>query len=128
MIPKIGHLTNLNNWRGISLLDVCSKVLEIMVNIRIQVIMETEGSPFQFDSTPKTGCLDGSFSLRYLLQMRRKHNLDTHVLFLDLIKTFETVDRKFLLVLMSKYGVPDYFTRIVDKLYTDMKVEIQVGK
>ena len=54
--------------------------------------------------------------------------MDTYVLFLDLIKAFDTVDRKLLLVLMSKYDVPDYLIGIVDKLYTNIEVEIQVGK
>ena len=66
-----GDLSNVNNWRGANLLDVASKVMSIAITSRLQVVLLEYEIPTHFGSSPKTGCLDGSFSLRTLLPMRK---------------------------------------------------------
>ena len=39
ILPKKGDLTNVNNWRGINLLDVASKVVSIVITSRLQVVL-----------------------------------------------------------------------------------------
>ena len=44
-LHKKGDLTNVNNWRGINLLDVVSKVMSIVVTSRLQVVLLEHGIP-----------------------------------------------------------------------------------
>ena len=53
------------------------------------------------------GCSDGSFALRMALQKRREHGLGTYVLFVDLVKAFDSVDRDGMVEVLRKFGVPD---------------------
>ena len=45
------------------------------------------------------GCSDGSFTIKALLNKRREHNLETWVLFLDLVKAFDMVPAE------NSYGI-----------------------
>jgi hypothetical protein len=46
-----------------------------------------------------------------MLQMRREHHLATHVLFVDLVKAFDTANHELLLELLRKYGAPEDLVR-----------------
>ena len=60
-LPKKGDLHDFNNWRGINLLDVGSKVMSITLNVRAQKLLESNGHPMQFGATPKVGCAEAVF-------------------------------------------------------------------
>ena len=45
-ILKKGNIINSNNWRGINLSDVTSKIVSITINKRLQHILQKVGSPF----------------------------------------------------------------------------------
>ena len=64
MLPKKGDLMDLNNWRGINLLDVGSKTISIILNGRAQELLMHNGHPMQFGETPNMGCSDVVFSLK----------------------------------------------------------------
>ena len=83
-LPKKGGLLNPNNWRGINLLDVASKIISIIVNKRLQKLLKVRGITYQFGASPGTGCQNGLFCLKTMLQTRREHDLDSHCLFIDL--------------------------------------------
>ena len=46
----------------------------------------------QVGSTADTGCPDGSFSIKTLLQMRKGTDKSTWVVFVDLIKAFDSIN------------------------------------
>ena len=50
-VAKKGDLSNPNNWRGINLLDVTSKLASIIINKRFQLVLGKVGLAFQFGST-----------------------------------------------------------------------------
>jgi hypothetical protein len=51
------------------------------------------------------GTADAQYVLRSALQLRREHDLDSHVLFVDLIKAFKnTANHKLLFALLEKFG------------------------
>ena len=49
------------------------------------------------------GCSEGYFSLHSLLQIRKEHNPQSWVVFVDLIKPFDSIDHKFICVLLEKF-------------------------
>ena len=76
MLPKKGNLQDLNNWRGIMLIDAASKLLSMIVNDRLQRLLKEVGSEEQNGFTGGRGCSDGSFCIRQALKKRREHGLD----------------------------------------------------
>ena len=61
ILPKKGDLSNPNNWRGINLLDVTSKIVSIMINTRLQNVLKNNFYANQFGATPNAGCQDAIF-------------------------------------------------------------------
>ena len=95
---------------------------------RLQTVLKDKGFLLQFGSTPKTGCPDAQMTLKSILQLRREHDLDSWVVFMDLVKAFDTAYHKLLLQLLKKIGIPDKIIRVVEKLYTDFRMEFKIGK
>ncbi|KAL7527574.1 hypothetical protein ACHAXR_002020, partial [Thalassiosira sp. AJA248-18] len=127
-VPKSGDLSNPNKWRGVMLMDVCSKILSIIMNERAFKILEVHGTKFQFGGTPKLGCRDGLFTLKTMLNMRKNHNLPTHVAFVDLVKAYDTANHDLLLKILAKYGAPPKFISAVERMYQDLVVVLKIGK
>ena len=61
-VPKRGDLSDPNKWRGIMLMDMCSKVFLSVMTARAFALIDKHGTRFQFGGTPKIGCRDGLFT------------------------------------------------------------------
>ncbi len=70
-VPKSGNLSDPNKWRGVMLMDVCSKIFSFIMNGRAFKLLVKHGMQFQFGGTPELGCRDGLFVLKMLLTMRK---------------------------------------------------------
>ena len=110
-VPKSGDLSNPNKWRGVMMMDVCSKIFSIIMNGRAFVVLKQHGTVFQFGGTPELGCRDGLFTLKTLLNMRKNHNLSSYVAFVDLVKAYDTANHKLLLKILERYGCPPNSSR-----------------
>ena len=121
-LPKKGDLSNPNNWRGINLLDVTSKLVSIIVNKRLQKMLKIRGITHQFGASPGTGCQNGLFCLKTLLQTRREHNLDSYCVFIHLVKAYDSIQHEIITLALVKMGVPDRLCKVVQKLYSNFNV------
>ncbi len=66
-VPKRGDLSDPNKWRGIMLMNMCSKVFSSVMTTRAFSLLDKHGTRFQFGGTPEIGCRDGLFTLKALL-------------------------------------------------------------
>jgi hypothetical protein len=66
-IPKSGDLTNCNNWRGITLLSIPSKVFCIVLISRIIEAVDKKLRQEQSGFRKGRGCIDNIFVLRNIL-------------------------------------------------------------
>ena len=64
---KKGDLLDPNNWRGIVLMDIVAKTVSIFINTRLQILLKSRGSIFQFGTMPKLGCQDAVFIIKSFL-------------------------------------------------------------
>ena len=58
MLPKKGDLRDLNNWRGIMLLDAASKILSMIINSRLQRLLKEIGIEEQNGFSSGRGCAE----------------------------------------------------------------------
>jgi len=66
-VPKKGDLSDPNKWRGIMLIDMCSKVFLSVMMARAFTFLDKHGTRFQFGGIPRLGCRDGLFTLNSML-------------------------------------------------------------
>ena len=106
LVPKSVDLSDPNKWRGVTLMDIGSKIfISILCKILFRIIRK-HGVKYQFGSTPGVGCQDGSFTIKTMLHMRYNHNLPTFVMFADLVKAFDTSNHKLMVDILNKYVCP----------------------
>ena len=91
-------------------------------------IVRDEGLEEQRGSLNTKGTQDALFSLKTALQTRHKHNLPTEVLFVDIVKTFNSVNHLFLFKVLRKFGYPADFINVIKRMYKDFHLEFEVGK
>ena len=127
LLPKKGDLSQCKNWRGICLLDVASKVMSSILVRRMQEVLKECGLEIQAGFTPDRGTTDSLFSLLLALQKRKEHNLDTFVLFIDLVKAFDSVPRDALFAVLRRFGLPDHFINLAIRLHKGAKIKVKIG-
>ena len=127
LLPKKGDLSLCKNWRGISLLDVCSKVFSKVAVGRMMTVMEEVGPDEQNGFRVKRGTTDGSFSVNAVLRKRHEHDLETWALFIDLVKAFDTVPHAALWAVLRRYGMPDHFINIIIRLHDQAKLKMEIA-
>ena len=105
-VPKIRDLSDPKKWRGVTLMDIGSKVFSSILCARLFKVIKKQGVKYQFGSTPGVGCQYGTFTIKTLLHLLRNHNLPTWVAFADLVKAFDTSNHQFMLMILARYGCP----------------------
>jgi exonuclease III len=128
MLHKKGDTTNPNNYRGIALQESTTKIVSSIIANRLLTNIEKHGHPTQFGFQRNMGCTDALFLLRSVLQNRREYNLETHVLFVDLVKAFDTVNHDLLFRILKKYGIPESLISVIKSLHNDLKVNLKLSK
>ena len=128
LLPKKGDPSNPSNWRRSMLLDVMLKVVDSIVASRLDQLLKKVGVEYQNGFRAGRGCADGTFALKMALLKRNEHGLGTWVLFVDLVKAFDSVDRTMMLELLTKFGAPAHLVRLVANLHADVRVKLAVGE
>jgi hypothetical protein len=65
---------------------------------------------------------------RVALSLRRAHDIDAYVLFVDLAKAYAMVNHSLLFGILKKYGISEDLVEAVERMYKDCKVHVQLGK
>ena len=102
ILPKKGDLSDPNKWRGIMLLNVACKLISSVISRRLQAVLDEHGLEAQCGFTSRRGTNDGSFSLRRATQLRKEFGKDTWLVFVDLVKAFDSVPRDGLFEILKK--------------------------
>ena len=108
-------------------MDVVSKALSNVLVGRLYVLLAKHGIKSQFGATPGVGCQDGLFTLKTLLHQRQQHNLESYVIFADLVKAYDTTIHDLLVEVLERYGAPPKICSVVRRLYTDLKVLVNLN-
>jgi hypothetical protein len=124
LLHKKGSKKVLTNYRGLALQDVTARLASYIIALRLNKLVKKNGLTSQFASV---GTTDAQYVLRSALQLRREHDLDSHVLFVDLIKAFDTANHEMLFALLKKFGAPTSLIEPIRKLHRDFKLKFKLG-
>ena len=127
-VQKVTHPSNPNQYRIVNLMDVGSKIFSRILTTRLYKLLDKHGTKFQFGATPNSGCQDANYTLKTLLHLRRQHNLETFVVFADLVKAFDTSDHVLIIDILHKYGAPPKLCNAIQRLYTNLHITLKIGK
>jgi hypothetical protein len=105
-VPKKGNLSDPNKWRGIMLMDMCSKVFSLTMTAHAFQLLDKDRTRFQFGGTPELHCRNGLFTLKALLNAQQNHDLALYVGFVDLVKAYDMANHDLLLRILKPYRAP----------------------
>lgn len=116
---KKKDLLDPNNYRGITLLSVLSKILLSLLATRIQSYVEKHEilSEEQAGFRKFRSCQEQIYNLFSLLTLRLRQGLPTFVCFLDLMKAYDYVWRDAMLVKLRRAGISGRIWRILDSSF-----------
>ena len=74
------------------------------------------------------GCTDATFAVKSTLQTLHEHGHNAYVLFIDLVKAFDSANRELLWKILKIYGIPDKTIEVLKKLHVNVTYQLKVGK
>jgi hypothetical protein len=90
-ILKKGDRRDCKNYRGINILNTCCKIYSKILNMKLQSYSEEFMTETQNGFRKGRSRTDPTFCLKLLIEKRREYKLETHLLFIDYEKAFDSV-------------------------------------
>ena len=123
-IYKKGDVNNVNNYRGISLLNVLSKIVGKILNNRLVEWVESENLLFQEQKGFRRGqsTIDQVFILNTMIQKYlSKRRGRFYCCFVDFAKAFDSVPHLQLWHILVKNGIHGNFLGVLRSMYNKLK-------
>jgi len=108
--------------------DIAAKCISSIIALRLKKHPNTFGIDGQCECLFGKGCTDATFAVKSAIQTLHEHNQQVYVLFVDLIKAFDSVNRELLWKILAVYGVPEKTIEVLKKLHTNVTYQFKVGK
>lgn len=115
---KKGSPTDPANYRGISLIRVCYKLVERLLLLRIVEHREKTARDEQHGFRPGRSTIDAVFSLRRIVELRARFKKPTYIIFVDFRAAFDSPDRDRLFDAVRADGVPAPLVDLLRDLYS----------
>ena len=113
-----GEKATCDNHRGISFLSIAGKLLaQILLNRITMHLLDSVVSESQCGFRQNRGTVDMIFTVRQLQEKCLEQRQDLYLLFIDLTKAFDTVNRPGLWSILSKLGCPPKFINMMWSLH-----------
>ena len=126
LIPKDGDLTQLKSWRPISLICSDVKIVAKVLAMRLYPLMPRIISENQHCVNSKS-IVHCNGKIRDIIYYANENRLTGALVNLDWEKAFDKVDWNFLIKIMKKLGFPDFITKWLMILYTDITSSCMVN-
>jgi hypothetical protein len=110
-ILKKGDPKCVENYRGISLLDMGYKVLATFLLKRIQDISERVIGEYQCGF--RKGTINHIFTLQQILSKHYEYNKDIHLVFIDFKQAYGNIIRNKLWNNLTKLGIPTKIVKLI---------------
>jgi hypothetical protein len=102
---------------------------DCIIGGRLHQLIKKCGMEEQFVYQENTGTNDATYCLRSALQLRKEHQQqDTYLLFIDLIKAFDTANHDLLFAILKKYGALQALIDVIQHLHDNFQLKLVFDK
>ena len=120
---KSGDINDINNYRGITLIPVISKLFELVLLHLCESLLTTDDLQFGFKK--HLGCNNALFTVRATIDYFCSRGSNVYAAALDLHKAFDSVNHMKLLSSLVKFGLPLWFVDILLNWYGKLTVVVR---
>lgn len=114
------------NYRGITLLAIVGKLYARIILNRVWPSIAPFIPEAQCSFQPGRSTTDMMFAVRQLLEKCREQHQELHLVFVDLVKAFDSVNREVLWELLLRIGIPSKIVNIIRSFHQDMEARVFV--
>ncbi len=125
-LPKKGDLSQLTNYRGISLMSHSAKIYNRILLNRIRGPIDAILRPNQAGFRRGRACIDQIHVLRVLLAAAYEKQLPLFICFVDFRKAFDSIIREKMFKILRHYGIPEKIVTAIKLLYTNSRSSVLV--
>ena len=115
LLPKSGDLSNLKNWRPLSLICCDAKIFTRLLNLRLMPLMNKIICPQQSGFMPGRFIGENGMILHNTKLIANQQSSDTIALLLDQEKAYDRLHPEYLRAVMHKFNLP---TNVIHSLLT----------
>jgi hypothetical protein len=123
-IPKKGNLSECNNWRGIALLSVPSKIMTTVILNRMREKIDQRLKKEQAGFRKNHSCVDQINTLRIIIEQNNEWNERLYLVFIDFEKAFDSVSRDKIWKIMERFGLPQKLLKLIQETYRNYTCQI----
>ena len=101
------------NYRGISLLNVCYKILSQLINLKLKPYVREIVGEYQAGFMPGKSTTDQIFIMRQIWEKMWEYNREVYTAFIDFSKAYDSINRKHLYNILHDFKVPKKLCKMV---------------
>jgi Reverse transcriptase (RNA-dependent DNA polymerase) len=124
-LHKKGDRTDVNNYRGISLLQVTYKILSACLLKRTQEQLEHKIGEYQAGFRPGRSCVEQIFNLKTIFKHKAIRNAPIVCTFVDFKKAYDSVDRQALFNILEELGLDSKTLQLIKETLTDTTSKVK---
>ena len=119
---------NCGNYRGISLVAHAGKAFLYIVTTRLNAYVESLGilPEEQCGFRPARSTTDMIFVARMLQEFGREKNTPIFMCFIDLMKAYDTINRRMLWRILARFGVPAKLIAVIRAFHDNMRACVRL--
>lgn len=123
-LPKKGDLTECQNWRGITLLSIPSKVLLRIILNRIKTVIDEKIRREQHGFRAGRSCTDLINTLRIIVEQSSEYQTQLFLTFVDFERAFDSVTREAMWSALKSFGVPQKIINLIKSMYNGYQCQV----
>jgi hypothetical protein len=108
LIPKPDQ-----SFRGIALLETIYKLISMIIHQRLTTSIKLHDVVHGFRANRGTGT--STMNVKLLMQKAKRESNPLYMIFLDIKKAYDTLDRERTIEILQKYGVGPNICRVIQK-------------
>ena len=127
-IPKNGNSSSLENQRSIAKSFVFANLTNNLLLGRVRDIIEPQLLGVQSGFRAGWPAVAQTMALRYILEMCRASKRMTTIIFVDINKDFDFIDRRAISIVLSKNGVSELLIANVMQFYIGTSADVATAQ
>jgi hypothetical protein len=127
-LHKKGDKTDCSNYRGISLLSTSYKILSNVLLSRLSPYLDEITRDHQHGFRRNRSTNNQISRILQILEEKWEYKETVHQLFVDFMKTYDSVRREVLYNILIEFGVPMNLVRLIKMRLIETYCKFRIGK
>jgi Reverse transcriptase (RNA-dependent DNA polymerase) len=124
---KKGDMTNIENYRPISLLSVLYKLFTKIITNRLNNKFDFYQSEEQAGFRSGYSTIDHLQTLRALIEKTTEYNIPIHLAFIDFHKAFDSIETRHILDSMDNARIDSRYTETIKNIYANATMHVKIN-